>query len=72
MPDQGNSIASPAVQASQHVGGAFRAPLETMYLHQSVAVDSAHLESALCEFKDHRTPVTSRHLGREGRPFDAG
>jgi hypothetical protein len=72
MPDQGNSIASPAVQASQHVGGAFRALLETMYLHQSVTVDSAHLESAPCEFKDHRTPVTSRHLGREGRPFDAG
>jgi hypothetical protein len=72
MPDQGNSIASSAAQASQHVGGTFIAPLETMYLHQSVAVDSAHLESALCEFKDHRTPVTSRHLGREGRPFDAG
>ena len=72
MPDQGNSIASPAVQASQHVRGAFRAPLETMYLHQSVAMDSAHLESGLCEFKDHRTPVTGRHVGGEGGLFHAG
>jgi hypothetical protein len=72
MPDQGNSIANAAVQASQTVGAAFRAPLETRYLHQSVDVDSAHLESGLFEFKDHWSPVTGRHVGREGRPFDAG
>ena len=72
MPDQGNSIADPTVQASQHIGGAFRAPIETMYLHRSVAIDSAHLESALCEFKDHCTPVTSRYVGGEGGPFHAG
>jgi len=72
MPYQGNSIANPAVQASEHVGAAFGASLETGYIHQSVDVGSVHLESHLLEFKDHWSPVTSRHVGGEGRPFDAG